>query len=748
MEELFADVVIDISHEKVDRPFQYRVPEGLYGKVLIGTQVQIPFGKGDTLREGYVIELKHTPDYPPEKIKEIRAVYQDAMHLDRVSIQLAYWMKRHYGSTMIQALKTVLPVKQAKKAVITKEVSLIIPKDQANELMIQAQNKKQHKKARLLEALLESSSVSYSLLTGSLAISPQTIMSLEKNLVLRIDSYESYRVPFHFDEEERQSKQALLTHEQQAIVDDFLKAYDEGDLKPALLYGITGSGKTEVYMELIQGILDRGKQAIVLIPEIALTYQTLLRFYKRFGDIVSCVNSKLSPAEKYDQFQRAKNGEVKIMIGPRTALFTPFQNLGIVILDEEHEQSYKSENMPRYHARETAIALCEITKAKVMMGSATPSVNAYYKANQGEYTLYTLKNRIGEAKLAGVEVVDLRKELREGNRTIFSKVLQEKIQDRLDKKEQIMLFLNRRGMAGFVSCRSCGHVMTCPHCDVSLSDHKTKMVCHYCGYEIPSVKKCPECGSPHIFGFKAGTQQVEENIQKLYPQARVLRMDADTTKKKDDYEQILQAFANEEADILIGTQMIVKGHDFKKVTLVGVLAADLSLFNADYKSGEKTFQLLTQAVGRAGRHDLEGLAYIQTYQPEHYAVMLSAEQNYEAFYEQEILYRKLMQYPPCAHMLAILVNSKQEKLAKGYSEQIKKVLEYYNKEEKSLMLIGPAPASVGKVNDIYRYLLYVKSPREEDLILAKDRLEAYFKKIESQMKWVSVYFDFDPMNAF
>ena len=367
-------------------------------------------------------------------------------------------------------------------------------------------------------------------------------------------------------------------------------------------------------MEMIARVICDGKQAIVLIPEIALTYQTVMRFYKRFGSRISILNSRMSNGERYDQMMRAKDGAIDVMIGPRSALFTPFPNLGLIVIDEEHEPTYKSEQIPRYHARETAIARAELEGASVVLGSATPSLEAFYGAGQGKYELLTLKQRSQKQALPTVHTVDLREELKAGNHSIISRKLQEMMKERLDKKQQVMLFINRRGYAGFIACRSCGHVMKCPHCDVSLSSHKGyKLICHYCGYEESAKDRCPKCGSKHIGGFRAGTQQIEELIRREFPEARVLRMDMDTTKEKDGHEKILETFASEEADILIGTQMIVKGHDFANVTLVGILAADLSLFAGDYQSSERTFQLLTQAAGRAGRGDRPGEVIIQTY---------------------------------------------------------------------------------------------------------------------------------------
>ena len=543
----------------------------------------------------------------------------------------------------------------------------------------------------------------------------------------------------------------ILSKEQQKIVDQIEQDFDNGIYKTYLLHGITGSGKTEVYMELIDKVISKGKQAIVLIPEIALTYQTLIRFYKKFGDRVSVMNSKLSMGEKSDQFVRATRGEIDIMIGPRSALFTPFENLGLVIIDEEHESSYKSDAMPKYHARDVAEELCKLKNASLLLGSATPSLESYYRANKGDIKLFELKNRLAGGKLPKVYIEDLREELKSGNRSIFSRHLHELLEDRLKKGEQSMLFLNRRGYAGFVSCRSCGYVMKCPHCDVSLSEHTdsfrrtSRLVCHYCGYETGAVSLCPECGSKYILGFRAGTQQIEELLQREFPTARILRMDADTTKNKDSYQEILSKFANEEADILVGTQMIVKGHDFSKVTLVGILAADMSLHASDYRAGERTFQLLTQAAGRAGRGVLEGEVVIQTYQPDNYAITYAAAQDYKGFYSEEIAYRELMMYPPVAQMMAVLIMSEADIVVKEHAQNIADTIKECFKEQRP-QVIGPSEAAIGKINDIYRRVVYIKHRDYDVLVNIKDKIENMITELEWNKE--SIQIDFNPINNY
>ncbi len=665
----YANVIVDISHEKVDRPFMYRIPEELLDRVEEGSCVTVPFGRGNTLRKAYVVQIKEEPEIEPEKIKSIADISEKDQGVDELMMRLAAWMRRRYGSTMIAALKTVLPAREKVGKLKKREVIRLWSAEECENAAETCEQKHQSAKARVLRELQTEELLPEDLLIRKLHISRPTLLSLEKQGAVEIREIEYYRNPV--SGKEGKGVRHPLSDEQQAVVDGVLSDFDAGIKKTYLLHGITGAGKTEVYMDLIEGCIERGRQAIVLIPEIALTYQTLLRFYKRFGDRVSVLNSTLSAGEKYDQCMRARNGEIDVIIGPRSALFTPFPKVGLIVIDEEHETTYKSEGNPRYHARETAIYLAGLHGASVVLGSATPSVDTYYKAQNGEYGYFRLTKRLTGGELPTVHVSDMREELRAGNKSMFSRKLQELMEERLSKKEQIMLFLNRRGYAGFISCRSCGEVLKCPHCDVSLSEHRGgKLICHYCGYETPTVKLCPKCGSKYISGFRAGTQQVEEKLRQMYPQARVLRMDADTTKTKDSYETILEAFSSGEADILVGTQMIVKGHDFPNVTLVGALAADMSLFASDFRSAERTFELLTQAAGRAGRGEKKGEVVIQTYQPEHYGIVTAAAQDYEAFYEEEMEYRDLGGYPPAAHLMAVLVTAPNEDRAEAAAKTL------------------------------------------------------------------------------
>ncbi len=752
----FANIIIDISHEKLDHTFQYRIPRGILEKVYPGVQVVVPFGKANRMIRGFVVEVTDQAAFEVNRIKEVDSVFTDGVAVEGQLIALAAWIRKNYGGTMNQALKTVIPIKRKAKAKQKRTVCLAVQEEEARRFLAEFEKKHNTARARLLAELLKHPKLSYEVVTQKLNVPATVIRALKERRILDVQSDTKYRDPVaHLKGQEYHT---VLNGAQQAVVDTVRADMEEGLRRTYLLHGVTGSGKTEVYMELIASVIASGKQAIVLIPEIALTYQTVMRFYGRFGGRVSILNSKLSIGERYDQFVRAKNGEIDIMIGPRSALFTPFLRLGLIIIDEEHEGSYKSETLPKYHARETAIARARLADASVVLGSATPSIDSYYRALNGEYCLLELKQRAKEQPLPVCHIADLREELKKGNRSVLSARLQHLIEGRLLAKQQILLFLNRRGLSGFVSCRACGHVIKCPHCDVSLSLHRQGaagtaygalpvqglLKCHYCGYGEPAPTECPVCGSKYISGFKAGTQRMEEIVKQRFPSARVLRMDLDTTKNKGGYEKILSAFANHEADILIGTQMIVKGHDFPDVTLVGILAADLSMYAADYRAAERTFQLLTQAAGRAGRGDKLGEVVIQTYNPDHYSIRTARMQDYNAFYHEEIAVRKLLSYPPVSHMALILFAAKNGQAAKQAADYVAGWLK--REPPAGLRMIGPAEASVAKVNDIFRQVIYLKHIDYGQLVLLKDNIERLVEE-KIDKKQINISFDFDPMNG-
>ncbi len=705
---MYADVIIDISHEQIDRPFQYHIPEALENQISVGEQVIVPFGRGNTQRKAYVIGLGTEPVFDSSAIKDILAVDKKTVATEKQMIELAFWMRKEYGSTMIQALKTVMPVKEKIKQQEYKSICRCEDTEAFEAYLALAKKKNWKGRLRLLEELAVQKQIPWMIAQKQLGVTTAILKPLMEAKVVSLESQTIWRDPVS-ERVKRQERYVVLNQKQQEIADDIMDNYLHGIKTPCLIHGITGSGKTEVYMELIERMTALGKSSIVLIPEISLTYQTMMRFYARFGSLVSIVNSRLSQGEKYDQFERARRGEIRIMIGPRSALFTPFEDLGLIIIDEEQENAYKSEQIPKYHARETAVERARLCGGIVVMGSATPSMEAYSRAKKGYYQLYELKARgVAGSELAEVSVVDLRKEMKEGNRSIFSRLLQQKMETCLENGQQIMLFLNRRGYSKAVSCRSCGKPVGCPHCAVPLTEHVgQKMICHYCGYTRGIPKNCPSCGSPYLAGFGMGTQRVEALVKERFPKARVLRMDYDTTSGKDGHEQILQAFAAHEADILVGTQMIVKGLDFPNVTLVGILAADMSLYSGDFRSQERTYQLLTQAAGRSGRGTEKGDVVIQTYDPDNYSIKAAASQEYSGFFAAESRFRRMMAYPPEGYMCEVMTASESQVQAQLWIEKIAALINqvYHG----TISMIGPSEAPIAKVRDYWRYHVYFKT---------------------------------------
>lgn len=745
---LYADVIVDISLENLDKPYQYRIPEGFEERVKVGSAVMIPFGRGNRRIKGYVVGIGTKPKYDVEKIKCIREIPVSQVTAAEQLLELAFWIKERYGCTTNEAIKTVMPVKNKVRAVKERTVRLAADRDKAKAFLAELRGKSNAAaRIRVLEKLLSSDDgkIDYSDAVKELSVSSQTFNSLAKDGIILIESERINRNPdmntgIH-------AKKYKLTDEQQNAVDTVTGDFKDGVRGTYLIHGVTGSGKTEVYMSVIEHIIKSGRQVIVLIPEIALTYQNAGRLYGRFGDRVSILNSRMSAGERYDQYRRAENGELDIIIGPRSALFAPFDRLGLIIIDEEHESSYKSEITPRYNAIEVAYKRAENAGASLILGSATPSVETYYRTTE-EYggnepiKLLELSKRVPGSSLPVVHIADMREEFKKKNYSIFSERLKEKIRERLDGGEQIILFINRRGYAGFISCRNCGEPVKCPHCDVSLTLHykgnvgeNGKLICHYCGYESDTVKACPSCGSKYIGGFRQGTQKIEEMVKSEFPDARVLRMDADTTGGKDGHASVLGKFSKHEADILVGTQMIIKGHDFPKVTLVGILAADTALNTGDYTASEKCFQTLVQAAGRAGRGRNPGEVFIQTYRPSHFAVLCAAAQDYKTFYNKEITFRKLMCYPPAAHVMSMMTASDDEELTKAITEDSARNIRLYFKESDAATVIGPAPHTVAKVSDVYRYMLYIKHYDMRELKILRDKVLEYIDRKYGDKKY-------------
>lgn len=731
---MYADIIVDISVEALDKTYQYHIPEWMEESVGIGTPVQVPFGRGNRMLHGFVVNLTEQPAFDVNRIKDILKVEQKQVPVEGQLLALAGFIRDRYGSTMNEALKTVLPVRKKIKSVEEHWLNFAMDERSVRDILHEYERKHYVAKARLIRGLLaEGGTMTRRKADRQYQVKKPVIDGLVKEGILTVTREKKYRNPLDL-ESARQEPEAsrVLNTEQREIVEDFAEEYKSGLRRPYLLYGITGSGKTEVFIRFLETVLAEGKQAIVLIPEIALTFQTVSRFRQAFGERVSVIHSRLSEGERYDQYERARMGELDIMIGPRSALFTPFEKLGAIILDEEHENSYISEGVPRYHSDEVALFRASQAGASVIFGSATPSVKSYLMAKEGRYKEYRLTRRAGDAFLPDIHVVDLRQELREKNRSVFSRILRQKILDRLEKKEQIMLFINRRGYAGFVSCRNCGNVLQCPHCDVSMTAHKNHLgevdtlVCHYCGHAVRMPERCPECGSPYIAAFGLGTQKVEELLQRQFPMAKVLRMDADTTSGKHGHESVLSGFREGKADILLGTQMIVKGHDFPNVTLVAALAADMSMFENDYRSSERTFQLLMQASGRAGRGQKQGEVVIQTYRPDHYVIQSVAAQDAEIFYENELAYRRMLSYPPYFSMLTVRIFSEDRE--KGMA-CVRELADAVRKKFGSLVsVVGPADDAGKKRKDQFGFTFYVKARELAQTGAVKAWLDQEFDK--------------------
>ncbi len=768
---MIASVIVDVPAKQTDRPFDYRIPEHLEGVITPGMRVVVPFGPRKI--QGFVISIQPSSEF--EKLRDIIAPMDIVPVLNEELLQLGDWLSEETLCYRISAYQVMLPAalkaKYEKKIRVTTDLKLlpqdlqkvfekshIIPFDSIEkdawkvlqkeiasshvEFIYEVKERVSKKKRKYVLPHVNEEVLSDSLkllsiqatkqreiiefflanpdpvplqhLMNLLNTSSSAIKGLVNKGILREEEVEVYRDPYENRVFER--TQALpLTPEQTVAITPVLQTIEEDLHQVFLLYGVTGSGKTEVYLQSIQRVLEKGKEAIVLVPEIALTPQMVKRFKGRFGDEVAVMHSGLSTGEKYDEWRKIQRKEVKVVVGARSAIFAPFENLGIIIIDEEHETSYKQEENPRYHARDVAIQRAKKYGCPVVLGSATPALESFARAKKGVYELLNLPSRMNSGPMPHVEVVDMREELREGNRSMFSRVLMEKLKDRLEKQEQTVLFLNKRGHSSFVMCRDCGYVVNCPDCDISLTYHRfsERMKCHYCGYESHVPTQCPECQSEHIRYFGTGTQKIEEELGKVLPEARVIRMDVDTTSKKGAHEKLLTDFGEGKADILLGTQMIAKGLDFPKITLVGVLSADTMLHIPDFRSSEKTFQLLTQVSGRAGRHELTGEVIVQTYTPEHYSIQFAAQQDYDLYYEREMQIRKLHHYPPFFYISLITVS--HENLMKVVSVT-EKITGYIRKSlSPEAIVLGPVASPIPRIKNRYRYQCLIKYKREPQL---------------------------------
>ncbi len=721
---MIAEVIIDSSVKTLNRIFDYEIPSDL--EVKIGTRVFVPFGNKKELEEGIVVGIKEKSNY---KVKEIASLQEE--QIKEEYINLAKWMSERYFCNVADCLRLMLPPGRTSKNVSNrvkeKRVNFVTLAKDADEILldIESGKMKSEKQKNVLEFIINNDSATIQDIELFTDASSSIVKTLVKNGYLEINNVQVERNPF-LHKVVVKSVDLNLTDEQKVAFDKI------GNSGKYLLYGITGSGKTEIYLRLIEKMLKQNKSSIMLVPEISLTPQTVDRFISRFGEEqIAVLHSKLSIGERFDQWNKIKSGEAKIIIGARSAIFAPAINLGLIIIDEEHDESYQSEMMPRYDAREVAEYLVNDKNIPLVLGSATPDMNTFHKAETGEYELLTLSKRANNSKLPTVEIVDLRQELSNGNKSMISKKLHEEIEKNLEAKKQTILYLNRRGFSTFVMCRDCGYTVKCKRCDITLTYHKYehKLRCHYCGYEQDEVRVCPECHSENIRYFGTGTQKLEEEIKKLFPTASTIRMDIDTVSKKNSHEQILNKFKDENIDILIGTQMVVKGHHFPNVTLVGVIAADGSLNIGDFRANEKTFQILTQVAGRAGREKDEGKVIIQTYNPDNYAIEFSKLQDYNLFYETEIDIRKQLKYPPFCDIIVIDMSSKDMRELKKVSKEIHTYLKRRVIDEKfGLLLYSPVPSPIEKIKDRFRMRILIKCKYDERVnSLLKDSLNEFYK---------------------
>lgn len=732
--KLYAEVIINSEALEIDRPFTYKVPEEFNNEIKIGQIVKVPFGKGNKTSEGFILNLKND-DNIKFKTKNIAAILVKDPVIDEDDINLIEFLREKTLCKYIDAFRLLIPVGIMKGAKAKKKKVIVLK----NEDLSNIKNPDGYKK---IVEFFKTNSGKYtkSELINDHSISKYKLNKLIENEVLSIEEENVFR---YNDRVYNKDSAKTLTIEQENIIREYINSDDT----MFLLKGVTGSGKTEVYMKLVERVLLEGKSAIILVPEIALTPQMIERFKGRFGVNVALFHSKLSDGERFDEWFRVKEGKAKVIVGARSAIFLPAKNLGLIIIDEEHENTYKSEQNPKYQTKEVAEYLSELKGCKVILGSATPSIETYYRALTGEMKLLELNSRVDNKPMPPMKVIDMRNELKGGNKSLFSRELFIAIQERLKRKEQIILFLNRRGFSTFVSCRSCGYVFKCDECDISMTYHKNGLlICHYCGKTKREPRECPKCHSKYVKFFGAGTQRVEEEVKKYFNNVRILRMDVDTTRDKHSYERIYNTFKNGEADILIGTQMVSKGLDFKNVTLVGILAADMSINIPDYRAAERTFQIITQVAGRAGRGDKQGEVLIQTYTPQHYSLQYAVNYDYEGFYEKEFTVRAMMKYPPFGKLLLINGTSKKEELLKNFMHKITMMIKPLVESCLDIEILGPIPCMISKVKENYRWQIVIKG--EFDSYFSKNIKEILYDENKNVYNDIRISMDINPNNLF
>ena len=792
-----AKVIVDVPASVVNQTFDYKIPEKFIDIVQPGMRVIIPFGTRKIT--GFILEKSNYSQF--DHLKEIIEILDVSPVLTKELLYIGQWLADETLSLYITTYQAMLPqvlkakydkeIVRVNDAPLTDELEQLFKSRRAiayDDVMEQLNNLRQlqqfieagslrikyivksritkkyahmvtptdketlqkayealpsnaHKQRKILDFFMKHpQTINENKLCELIDIQKSNLKALIKKELIQLERIEIYRDPY--EKKFPKTENLTLTNEQEKAIQPIIQSIHSNDYKTFLLYGVTGSGKTEIYLQSIEKVIRQGKEAIVLVPEISLTPQMVRRFKGRFGSNVAVMHSALSMGERYDEWLKIQRKEVQVVVGARSAIFAPFENLGIIIIDEEHETTYKQEESPRYHARDIAIKRAEWHKCPVILGSATPTLESFARGLKGVYHLLTLSERTNKKPMPSVDIIDMRKELHTGNRSMFSRKLMEKIKQRLQNKEQIVLLLNRRGYSTFALCRDCGHVEECPNCDISLTYHKRNhlLKCHYCSYEQLMPSNCSSCNSDHIRFFGTGTERIEESLTKLIPEARIIRMDVDTTRRKGSHERLLQKFSNHEADILLGTQMIAKGLDFENVTLVGVLAADSMLHLPDFRSSEKTFQLITQVSGRAGRHELEGEVIVQTYTPEHYSIHLASQYNYGLFFNEEMKIRKTFAYPPYVFLLLITITDENEAKVNEVAYKIRNLLR--NQLSNQSIILGPTPSPIARIKNRFRYQLMIKYKKEP-------LLQNYLQEIMEQFaddirKNMQIIIDFNP----
>ena len=721
---MYASILIQHKIKSLDHTFTYHIPDELKDDIDIGMKVYVPFGNSKI--NGIVLDILDTYD---GETKDIISIVTKELKLNKELLELGKFIKDKYLCTLISAYQTMLPsslkINNNKESYELKKVYITLNKDEEKLQEYINNNQRAKKQIELIELLRIGKKEKKEINSSALKV------LLDKEIVR--EEFESF---YRINKTNKDNNKFELTDEQN-------KAYKSIDINSSdiyLLHGITGSGKTEVYMHLCEDVIKNNKCVIVLVPEISLTTQLVNRFYDRFGSDVAIFHSELSEGEKYDEYKKIDKGEVHIVVGTRSAIFTPIKNLGLIIIDEEHTSSYKQENNPRYNAIEIAKWRCNYNKCPLILGSATPSLESMARAQKDVYKYIPMNKRVGEAKLPIITIINMQEEYRKRN-MILSDDLKISIDNRLKNKEQVMLLLNRRGFSTYVTCESCGYTFKCPHCDITLTYHKTSnhLRCHYCGYTVPYTNECPECHEKSINSFGLGTEKVENLVKELFPSARVVRMDRDTTTKKGSHEKIIKGIENLEYDIIIGTQMISKGLDFPRVTLVGIVNADESLNIPDFRAGENTYSLLSQVSGRAGRSNLQGEVIIQTFNPDNKTILNVKNNNYLANYEYEMNIRKILKYPPYFYLIGLKVISKDYDIASKEANKIVNILK--NNKMDNTIILGPTTASQFKLNNLYRFQIIIKY-KKDDIIMKKLREidESYINN-----KNIYIEVDIDPI---